>query len=160
MQTIMSSRKQIPGSFKKIPWQPGTTNLDIGAGRFPELLTEALRTKKVENTPYDPQNQDINYIPGSQYDTITMNNVLNVIKNKKDRMILISNALNYIGLKGTIYIQIYQGDRTNHPRKTRDGWQNNYPLQHYIDEIKGTYPSVTLTKEKGLICLKLSLPTR
>jgi len=154
MQTIATSRKQIPASFKKISWIPGSTNLDLGAGKYPELITEALRTKNVTNTPWDPQNPSISVPPEGRYDTVTINNVLNVIKNKKDRENLVLMAMRHLKYDGTLYIQIYEGDKSGVPKKTRDGWQNNATKNFYTLEIAQTTITSYIYLKKGLIWVK------
>ena len=88
-----SSIKQIPAGFKIVDkyfgWKSNTVNLDIGGGKY-DLMTEALKEKGVTNLVYDPFNRDLTHnmkilctLEDSSVDTVTMFNVLNVIKERE-----------------------------------------------------------------------------
>ena len=85
-----TSIKQIPAGFRIIDkhfgWQPGTVNLDIGGGKY-DLMTDALKEKGVKNLIYDPFNRPLEHnlkiieeLEDHTMDTVTMFNLLNVIK--------------------------------------------------------------------------------
>jgi len=150
MQTIMTSRKQVPAVFKKVSWVSGMRNLDMGAGRYPELFTEALASVGVENHSYDPNNPFISQMPEGQFDTVTISNVLNVIDTWRGRISLVSGALSKAPV---VYITVYEGDRSREGRETRDGYQMNQPLRFYLDEIIEYFLFISIQMKNGVLTL-------
>lgn len=153
MQTIKTSRKQVPAIFKKGRWVPGFRNLDLGAGRFPELFTEALESVGVENHPYDPGYSPISEMPEGRFDTATISNVLNVIDTWHGRMSLISEAIKRAPV---VYITVYEGDRSGEGRETRDGYQMNQSLRFYYYEIGKYFPEVHREMKNGVLTLRVT----
>lgn len=149
-----TSRNQIPESFKKIPWATGTRNLDIGAGAF-ELGTDYLRSRGVENTPFDPYNRatDANNAAldtlrnGEKYDTVTVANLLNVVQEPEIRDNIIKQAAHSVKPDGKAYFQVYESDRSGVGRQTRtggtdDNWQNARTLKSYQPDIERHFGKV------------------
>lgn len=149
-----TSRRQIPESFKKIPWATGTRNLDIGAGAF-ELGTDYLRSRGVENTPFDPYNRtrDVNNAAldtlrnGEKYDTVTVANLLNVVQEPEIRDNIIKQAAHSVKPDGKAYFQVYESDRSGVGRQTKtggtdDNWQNARTLKSYQPDIERHFGKV------------------
>ena len=149
-----TSRKQIPESFKKIAWTQGTRNLDIGAGAF-ELGTDYLRSRGVENTPFDPYNRatDVNNAAldtlrnGEKYDTVTVANLLNVVQEPEIRDNIIKQAAHSVKPDGKAYFQVYESDRSGVGRQTKtggtdDNWQNARTLKSYQPDIERHFGKV------------------
>jgi len=145
-QTVSSSETSInsskmAASFKRISWEKGTVNADIGGGKF-DNASEHLSSLGVENVIYDPYNRSSSHnevavkkIRGGQSDTATVNNVLNVIKESEMRLKVIKQASNAVGCKGVAYFLIYEGDKTGRGRNTKKGWQEHRKAEDYISEI-------------------------
>ena len=108
------NKNKLPKTFSLVKFAPNTINADIGGGKF-DNVTEFLSEKGVENKIFDPFNRSkehnqkiVKQIRGGQSDTATVNNVLNVIKEQKNREIqniikrsyiyLISLAVIVVGL--------------------------------------------------------------
>lgn len=149
-----TSRKQIPESFKKIPWKKGTRNLDIGAGKH-DLGTDYLRSKGVENVPFDPYNRstDVNNAAldtlrnGEKFDTVTVANLLNVVQEPEIRDNIIKQAAHALKPDGKAYFQVYESDRSGVGRQTRiggsdDNWQNARTLKSYQPEVERHFGKV------------------
>lgn len=140
---------QLPASFKKISWKPGTINADIGGGRF-DNATEYLKSMGVENIIYDPYNRSkehnaraIEKIKNGGANTATINNVLNVIKEPEARQAVIRQAHNAINDNGTAYFLIYEGNGSGNGKPTTKGWQENRTAASYIHEIESVFDKVT-----------------
>jgi hypothetical protein len=156
-QTISSAGtdiRQVPATLRLVPWKRGTVNADIGGGAS-DKFTKRLRSKGVENIVYDPYQRSAEHntqaaarIRDGQADTATVNNVLNVIKEKDARERVIAQAADALKSKteGTAYFKIYTGDRSGTPKATRAGWQNNKSAQAYVKEIEQYFGNV---KRKG-----------
>ncbi len=143
-----TSRKQIAGAMKKIPWQRGESNFDVGGGKF-NLSTKQLATYGVTNFVYDPYNRGKahNKIALNMSDTCktsTIMNVLNVIPELRVRLDVIRQAKR--AQTEEIYISVYEGKKTGVGGQTRDGWQNQRELIEYLPEVKKIYPQAKMWK--------------
>lgn len=141
---------QIPAEkfYSKVPWRKGTVNVDIGGG-FSDLFTSFLADKGVRNLVWDPfwrpkrhNNAVASKVSGGQADTATVNNVLNVIKEKKSRDRVIAQAADAINPDGEAYFKIYVGTPGKAPGPSVKGWQNNRPAVRYMPEIRKHFSSV------------------
>src|SRR5690606_155874 len=74
-------------------------------------------------------------IQNGQCDTVTVSNVLNVIKERINRSKVIKQAENCLKLGGTAYFQIYEGNSSGVGKETSAGWQNNSKTIAYMSEI-------------------------
>ena len=140
----------VPSVFKKMKFNPGTTNADIGGGKF-DSATNYMKDMGVNNVVYDPYNREAHYntkslksIDNGKSDTSTCANVLNVISNKPHRDEVIQRVYNCIKNDGTAYFQIYEGDKSGIGKKTTKGWQNNQRTIFYIKEIKKYFKYVSI----------------
>lgn len=139
----------------------GDINLDIGGGKY-DIATNELYKHGVTNLIYDPFNRSydhnlemlkiVNEAGGA--DTITILNVLNVIKEESNRKCVLLMAHETLKQGGTIIILIYEGDRKNArtglSRATgNDRWQNFFAKEVYLDEIKPIFPNAYI--HNGLI---------
>lgn len=113
-------------------------NLDIGAGKYMKA-TSILASKNVYNLRYDPHllptthNQEILIeIETTKLDSITVNNVLNVIEFEERIKIYewVSRLQKRDGSK--VYFQIYEGNKSG----IKDDKQNNQTSEYYKEEMK------------------------
>lgn len=155
---------KLPAAFNKIKWQEGSVNLDLGGGKF-DNATEFLKGKGVENLIFDPFNRDAEWnkriaeqVQAGGVDSVTCNNVLNVIDNEASRENVILQASKAIKPEGVAYFYIYEGDKSGIGKDKGQGrWQNNMTAQQYIPEISKYFADV---KRRGqLIEAKNPLPT-
>ncbi len=142
-----TSIKQIPAIFKKIPWQSGTVNIDIGGGKF-DLATDFAKEKGVENIVFDPFNRDYDHNSKAFEkikkggDTVTVANVLNVIAEENARDNVILQAARALKPNGTAYFGIYEGSKDGVGKVTSKGWQNNKKAGDYISEVEKHFNNV------------------
>jgi hypothetical protein len=152
MQTITSAGTSVnslpkvfvgPGNFEH-----GGINLDIGGGRF-ETATEYLKELGVRNLVWDPYNRtpEQNLRALAEWGecvkqaglsrTITISNVLNVIKEKPARLKVLEMAAAAVVDRWTpVYIGVYEGDRSGVGRATTRGYQLNRVRKDYLVEVK------------------------
>lgn len=138
-QTITSAAtsinaKKVPALFKRVQWKPGTRNLDLGGGRY-NTATEYLEGKGVLNWIYDPYNRseaENQEAMQCNPDTVTISNVLNVIKEPEARRELLELAKSF---NCPVYITVYEGNGSGEGRETRAGWQENRKLAEYVEEV-------------------------
>jgi hypothetical protein len=150
-QAITSARTSvntIPRSFKKVQWEPGKVNLDLGGGKY-DTATDFLSKKGVKNLVYDPYNRSLehnlsvkDFVLKNKVDTVTINNVLNVIREPESRSLVIRNAALSLKPEGTAYFQVYAGDKTRIGKETTKGWQENKGIKDYMDEIRAYFKEV------------------
>ena len=142
--SINSSKmpKSIKILEKKGKWLPGTVNLDLGGGRF-DNVTEFLETKDVQNLILDPYNrssehneQVLRFLQEQSVDTVTLNNVLNVIKETEIQNQLLNQAAQALKPDGMLFILVYEGDKSGGGRCTKPGqWQENRKTRDYVDQV-------------------------
>jgi diguanylate cyclase (GGDEF)-like protein len=139
-----TSIPQVAALFKKELFKPGKLNVDIGGGRF-DLGTKWLKENRgTENLVFDPYNRSEAYNhevfqrlqSGEKGDTVSVNNVLNVVAEQDSRENIVLQAAKAVKADGTAYFQIYEGDRKGHGRKTTKGWQNQKISRAYEPEIQ------------------------
>ncbi len=155
--------KRLPKAFTVIKWERGTTNLDLGGGKF-DNATEYLKSINISNLIIDPYNRSkdwnehlLNYISKvGGTDTATVLNVLNVIRERECRINLIQQAYSLIKENGTCYFQIYEGNGSGIGRETMPNcWQNNFKTNFYIQEIETCFEiekikgNIIVAKKKG-----------
>ena len=155
-QTITSaatSLRQVPAIFKKVDFWFGT-NLDLGGGKCDEVQAY-FDEKKYEctNLVYDPFNRSEDHnkavLDKAKWEgcnTVTIFNVLNVIKDKDHRLELLNLASQHGCL---VYIAVYEGDRSGDGKETTKGYQLNRKLKDYESEIKEVFRVVK--REYGYI---------
>jgi len=112
MGTSVSNGKP-PSTLRLVNWKPDSLNADIGGGRY-DIFTQALKRLGVKNVVYDPFNRSffenqkaLIQIKDHQCDSCTVNNVLNVIKNRRERHLVILQASDVIKEGGIAYFLIY-----------------------------------------------------
>lgn len=138
---------RVPAIFRKIPWTPGR-NVDIGGGKY-DTATRFLEPLGVRNLIFDPHNRSEQHnrnvvmdvaIYGA--DTATISNVLNVIKERSNRIEVLKTAKRWA--KKT-YIGVYEGDKSGTGRETKKGcWQENRVLADYIPEVREVFSNVEI----------------
>lgn len=146
-----TSLRQVASAFKKIDWQEGTTNLDLGGGKYDEA-TFYLQTKGVENLVFDPFNRDAESnkaiaerVKDGGVDTVTCNNVLNVIDSESARDNVILQAAKALRPNGVAYFSVYEGNKSGEGRRTgKDQWQNNRPTKDYLEEVGKHFSDVSV----------------
>ena len=138
-ESAYTSTRQIPALFKLDVLEG--VNLDFGGGRYDDG-SDYLAEKCVLNIVYDPfcRSQEHNDKAMSDFDSLTFNsitclNVLNVIRDDKERMTTLKTLLNMAetGDIKKVYIQIYEGDRSGvmHLKNA----QMNRKTKDYLGEI-------------------------
>lgn len=150
---------QMPKTIKKIEnlIKPGQKWADIGGGRFDNVINY-FNEKQCQLFVYDPFNRSkehnqitVEHIANSQCDGVMINNVLNVILEKENRMKVIKQAFDCLKENGQAFFKIYVGNSSGITQKSTnniDSAQLNQPSYFYIDEIQEIFGnSLKVTKE-------------
>lgn len=150
---------QMPKTIKKIEniITPGQKWADIGGGRFDNVI-QYFNDKQCELFVYDPFNRSQDYnkktvdnIANSQCDGVMINNVLNVILEKENRIKVIQQAFDCLKENGQAFFKIYVGNSSGISQKSTnnvDSAQLNQPSYFYVDEIQQIFgDSLKVTKE-------------
>jgi hypothetical protein len=132
---------KIPQLFSLVDFEPGTVNLDVGGGKF-DTATIALAKKGVENLIFDPYNRSHDHnievekrLDKNKADTATLSNVLNVIKEKQDRIIALKNAYNNVKKGGVVWIKVYKSTNREKYNEKLDSYQLGWDTEEYIPEV-------------------------
>ena len=147
-----TSRKQVASLLKiKSLFKPGTRNLDLGGGPY-GLGIKSLESFGVESRVADPifdeedsqfydpaHNRAVDrWAMSNPVDTVTVANLLNVIRERSARKAVIQDAFLAVKSGGQVYFQIY-----NDPKKTagetKDGWQEQRPIETYLPEVRQVF---------------------
>lgn len=119
---------KLPSTFTKIKdWKRGTRNLDLGGGKY-DNATEFLRSNyDIENLVFDPFNRDSEWnkkvalaIKNGGADTVTVNNVLNVIDDDIAMENVIMQASQALKPNGVAYFKIYEGNKSGIGSQSKD----------------------------------------
>lgn len=165
-----TSRNQVPAVYRRVKnaaakraasasegWRDGTRNLDLGGGKF-NLFTDTLAKEGVRNLILDPYNRSEEWnrkviveLERHGADTVTVSNVLNVVKEFEVRAYILRQALLYLNRDGRVYITVYEGDRNSDSRETRDGWQEHRPLRSYLEEARKVFGEQNVECGAGVI---------
>jgi hypothetical protein len=158
-----TARKQIPAIYKLVlkefGWEEGSVNFDIGGGPWDLFSDKLWETHMIENLLYDPYNRDKSHNDFVKMQicrlrdldaihTVTIANVLNVIKSREDRKNVLSLAK--VAFPQRVYITVYEGSEKYEAQETRDGWQEYRKLPTYLDEVREFFPDAYI-KGKLLI---------
>lgn len=150
-----SSIKQIPAGFKIVDkyfgWKPFTNNLDIGGGKY-DLMTIALAEKNVCNLIYDPHNRTeehnknvLSTCNDIFIDTVTIFNVLNVIKEKEIQIEVLNMAYNTLKDRGMIFVRSTYKNPKKVSGVTKSGTFQHYLTQkQYLEIVKEVFPNAEL----------------
>jgi len=112
--------------FRKIDWKAGTTNADIGGGKY-DLMTEYTKERGVENIVFDPGNRTLEHNRRAvnkiqhRVDTATVANVLNVLPSEKDMRNVILQAAECLKPNGKAYFLMYEGDKSGNLKEVKKG---------------------------------------
>lgn len=113
-------------------------NLDIGAGKYLKA-SHTLALRGTYNLRLDPyllptthNEQVLKLIKNTKLDSITCNNVLNVIDKIEREKIYIQIKELQMKNNCIVYFQIYEGNKSG----IEDDKQNNHPTSFYYDEMK------------------------
>ena len=112
-------------------------------------MAEAMNELEIENISYDPfwhspadNRKAIAAATPAGADTVTVNNVLNVIKEQEARGQVIRQAAKALKPEGTALFLIYEGDKSGTGAETRDGYQVNAKAQTYVEDIREYFAEV------------------
>lgn len=147
--TSINSNK-LPAIFKMVSFEPGTTNIDYGGGRF-DNVADYLTQYDVINLVYDPYNRTPEHNKeviktlrrAGGADTATCSNVLNVIKEPEVRKNVLENISKIVKPGGKVYITVYEGSGKGDEGPTKAGYQLNRRTADYLDEIREVFPDAT-----------------
>lgn len=158
-----TSLKQIPAGFniidKHFGWQPNTINFDIGGGKY-DLMTEKLCEKGVTNLIFDPYNRSQKHNEGVlsvcrhlHVDTVTIFNVLNVVKEFEIQIGILNLALETLKDDGMVFVRSTYKNPNKASGVTKSGTFQHYLTQkQYLEIVRKVFPNAEL--KYGLIFAK------
>ena len=149
IESKATSINAVASTFGRAHFEPGSLNLDYGGGRF-DSATQALAAKGVKNVVYDPFNRSLAHNLGVRLeiarrggaDTVTVNNVLNVIAEDGALREVVEQAANGLRPGGVAYFLIYEGDGSGTGAQTPKGWQRRQKAAEYGDFLRERFGSV------------------
>lgn len=164
----LTSLDQVAATFTKFKDWKGR-NLDIGGGKYDTATKYMQDTYGVENLVFDPFNRDPEWnkkvalaIEEGGADTVTVNNVLNVIKEIDVIDNIILQASQALKPNGIAYFLIYQGNESGEGKITRTvkdkgeeswSWQRNEIAPLYVPLIEKHFGNVRLKSPKSNVII-------
>lgn len=158
-KSTRTSINQVPRIFMEIInnnlYNEGDINLDIGGGKY-DKSTEYLSRFGVTNYIFDPFNRDnehnkyvISKTENGQSDSVTVLNVLNVIKEEENQIQILKQAKNAVKKGGVVYIfsnyKVY--GEVSRPVKGRDSYQHyDMSLKDYLPMVQEVMPDAYINK--------------
>lgn len=128
-------------------WCDTEVVLDYGGGKY-DQLTDAFAKLGIINLVYDPFNRSedhntlvLKILKARKADIGICSNVLNVIREPKNRKDVLENLACGVKQEGLIFITVHEGDKSSKGKKTSKGWQSNRPAKNYMREIKKVFPN-------------------
>lgn len=145
--------KRVPKTFrtlgKKGIFTRNHVNLDIGGGKFDTANHFLEENYGAQNFVYDPfnrsedHNENVIALCGNgQSDTVTIFNVLNVIKEDEVIIDVLKKAHDALKLGGHVFVSVWDGNKSGIGKETRKGYQRNQLIDDYVDfvyEVFGQY---------------------
>lgn len=133
-ESANTSIKQVPATLKRIMWVGNSTHIDYGCGKYPELFLSELEAHGVHTYAYDPAWFPEWYqsnAPDRAVDTISLNNVLNVIEDPEQIVKTIQSIMQWVQDHTVVYVLIYEGNRSWNGTRTTKGFQHNKSTKYY-----------------------------
>ncbi len=150
-----TSIKQVPAGFKIVDkyfgWEPHTINLDIGGGKY-DLMTENLLGKSVTNLVFDPYNRSqehndliLKVCRRFQVNTVTIFNVLNVIKEYEMQINVLNLALELLKDGGMVFVRSTYMNPAKRSGVTKSGtFQHYLTMRDYLEITQKVFPKAEL----------------
>lgn len=162
-----TSIKQVPAPAKKMialgELKDDSVNLDIGGGKY-EDLTEFFGMYGITSYVYDPFNRSdehnnrvLELTKNGQSDTVTIFNVLNVIKEEDIQIQVLEQAKNALKPGGKVYIysDYYVKGKVAGPIKGRASYQHYYKLSDLLPIVKKVFNNAYLdSKIRCIVSIK------
>ena len=149
-----TSVKILPATFTKFGLKPTDRVLDWGGGQYdiakkavehgyPGIKFEVVDAFNRTETHNERILAEYKADPAT---VLTINNVLNVIKETEIIEDVIRESKEYLSADGVCYIKIYEGNdvdgKTGNGKVTSSGWQNNQPAEWYRQFAEKYYQHV------------------
>lgn len=136
-------------------WKVGSTNLDIGGGKY-DTATKYLDEKySITNVIYDPYNrteeENRKALEKPKYTTCTISNVLNVIHSELERRKVLELAKEKASRY--VFITIYEGDGTGISSET----QTNMKMCEYFKEINDVFNKEPIRVKNRVIIVNVGI---
>ena len=155
-----TSLNQVPSLIKMIheygELKPDTLLLDYGAGKYDKTREYVEGTSDTSYYPYDPYNRSEtvnNEALDNEYDIVMLSNVLNVVKEKINRLMILEQIKILMKPGARLYVRTYQapksslyqsGPEPGQPTKQGTCWQMCQPSSFYEEEILQVFSKIEI----------------
>ena len=122
------NKGKLPRIYSLVEITPDISVIDYGCGKYFDSYNLGDNI-----VGYDPYNRNDDSLLLNKYDVALCSNVLNVIAEREERIKLLRTLKE---LAKTIFITVYEGDKSRNSRMTkRDCYQLNWQRSDYIPEL-------------------------
>lgn len=148
---------------KAVGWKNNTNHLDLGCGKYPEIIAKTLKEYGVNYIGVDPYNRTemendlawdlVETMEG--VNTASLSNVLNVIQASQSRHHLIKKAWRWLRKGGYLFVTVHEGDKSGKGRVSKkDCWQENRKTVSYLPELEEVFGKDNVIRKGKLLIAK------
>lgn len=151
-KSSLTSLPQVAATFKShlFDTPSGEINVDLGGGKY-DIATEYLKQRGIINLVIDPYNRSDEFNQKNEniarergaY-SVTVNNVLNVIKEPEERENVIKRAKSFLNEGGKCFFLIHYKKGETARKTKKDSWQNHMPPRDYVPEISKYFTNIRI----------------
>jgi len=145
-----TSLHQVAATFRSPHFDTpsASINVDLGGGKY-DLGTEYLRDKDITNLVIDPYNRSPEFNDANEeiarnnkVSSVTVNNVLNVIREPEEREKVIRKAKSFLTHGGKAFFLIHYKSGKEAKETKKGDWQNHMHPKEYVPEINNYFDDV------------------
>lgn len=157
-----TSINTVSAVYKKVNFLKGTAILDYGGGRYDTNKKYMKDNFNCNVLVYDPYNRSIEhnqkvrqYFEKSPALFVVCSNVLNVIQEDIIILNILGDIYKLMDKQGTLYIKIYERDKSGIGCETNKGWQRNQRTDAYIVYIQQVFGiNCDIKKKNNILIVK------
>lgn len=135
---LKTSRNQVSKNVKRLADRNESSVLVFGCGRFVNEIKDKLSNGNVSVNWawYEPNLEIYKTVPSGQFEHVVMDNVLNVIEDDTRMLNALIGAWSKVQSKGSLWISIYEGNKTGKGEFTDSKCQRNEKRLDYLWAVR------------------------
>lgn len=136
--TLKTSRNQISKNVKRLAERNEKNVLVYGCGRFVNEVKGKLSNSNVSVNWawFEPHTEIYKTVPSGEFKHVILDNVLNVIKDELPLWKVLKDAWSKVESGGSLWVNIYEGNRTGISEFTDNKCQRNKKKVEYLPMFK------------------------
>jgi len=138
--SLKTSRNQVSRNIKRLADRGEENVLVYGCGRFVDEV-KAKAGIGGNWAWFEPNVEYLSTLPSGQFDHVVLDNVLNVIEDTQMMQKVLQDALAKVEVGGSLWVNIYEGNRSGIGEFTNGRCQRNEKIIEYgfVMELSGAF---------------------